>query len=103
MKEYEKHASGNRMADDASLSLSNVIPSLKAFFSLITDGESLPDFAFVINADIKRSIHLKMCLELVEAYEHVYHALKTEENGYKTNTAHIEHSPDDIRTIFSIK
>ena len=107
MKEYETHGGGGKcLAEDSSTSLSVISQSLRAFFELISSPDALPEFSEIIDVDIKNGVTLKMGMNLVNAYEHIYKAVCIPENGYGSKAdvlSHIEHSPEEVKTVLSIK
>lgn len=110
MEEYNRHKSeGNTMlmASDPALRISMISESMLKFFTIVSDSERVPEFGAIADIEVKSAVMMTMSKRLTDAYEFVYNNVQDRSNGYQTNSEieaqSIEYSPDDVRTVLSIK
>ena len=52
------------MAGGPSLSMVVISQAMKAFFVLVSSSDALPEFAEIVDVDLKNAVTMKMCFNL---------------------------------------
>jgi len=110
MEEYDRHKSeGNTMpmASDPALRISMISESMLKFFTIVSDSERVPEFGAIADIEVKSLVMMTMSKRLTDAYELVHNSVQDRSNGFQTNSEievqSIEYSPEDVRTVLSLK
>lgn len=107
VREYLAHASSGEgtMAADSALTLERISKVLHAYFSLLSNPDTFPEFGKLRDMKHKAKAATRLTQSLFDAYSVVYHAVENPVNGYSHfgGIAKIRNTPEQVKTILSIK
>lgn len=106
VKRMQEYGNEGKMSTNSALKLSTIVEALHRFISLITDTDRVPEFNGIMEAQLKHEAVMTLSQDLIAAYELVYNAIYDPKNGYldEIHTIQkIEYTPEDVRTVLSVK
>ncbi|OVA02985.1 Conserved oligomeric Golgi complex subunit 6 [Macleaya cordata] len=90
------------LAEVENMSPASLSECLRAFFGLVLDGSSLPEFEQMQVPRLRSEACIRVARSLADAYELIYKAVMDPKNCYPDPKSLASYPPDQIRTILGI-